>query len=93
MTSIVAAFSPASVGAGALAAGGSLLEAIGYAQTSRGPARAFIQPVARRSADFDRRLLGSFLEHLGRAIYTGVYRARLAARRRQRLSHRRRRAR
>jgi alpha-N-arabinofuranosidase len=59
-------------GAGALAAGGSLLEAIGYAQTSRGPARAFIQPSAA-SADFDRRLLGSFLEHLGRAIYTGVY--------------------
>ena len=25
------------------------------------------------AADFDRRVLGSFLEHLGRAIYTGVY--------------------
>ena len=24
-------------------------------------------------ADFDRRVLGSFLEHLGRAVYTGVY--------------------
>ncbi len=28
---------------------------------------------ARDRADFDRRLLGSFLEHLGRAIYTGIY--------------------
>jgi alpha-L-arabinofuranosidase len=31
-----------------------------------------IQPL-RASGAFDRRLLGSFLEHLGRAIYTGVY--------------------
>ena len=48
------------------------LDAIGFAQTSRGPARA----VFRRSpgrGDLDRRVLGSFLEHLGRAIYTGVY--------------------
>jgi alpha-N-arabinofuranosidase len=28
---------------------------------------------ARYRADIDRRLFGSFLEHLGRAIYTGVY--------------------
>ena len=47
---------------------------------TRRPAAA---PRARSSAvagraDFDRRVLGSFLEHLGRAIYTGVYRARLA---------------
>ncbi len=28
---------------------------------------------ARYRADLDRRLLGSFLEHLGRAVYTGVY--------------------
>ena len=58
--------------AGALLASGSWLDAIGYAQTSRGPARAFIQH-PRVRADFDRRVLGSFLEHLGRAIYTGVY--------------------
>jgi alpha-N-arabinofuranosidase len=57
---------------GAVVAAGSLLDAIGYAQTSRGPARAFIQQSPVR-ADFDRRILGSFLEHLGRAIYTGVY--------------------
>jgi len=57
---------------GAALAAGSLLESIGYAQVSRGPSRAFIQP-SRVRADLDRRVLGSFLEHLGRAIYTGVY--------------------
>src|SRR5688572_21560585 len=50
---------------GALLATGSWLDLIGYAQVSRGPARAFIQPSTGR-ADFDRRVLGSFLEHLGR---------------------------
>jgi hypothetical protein len=57
--------------AGALLATGSWLEAIGYAQT-RGPARAFVRSVAGR-VDFDRRLLGSFVEHLGRSVYTGLY--------------------
>jgi alpha-N-arabinofuranosidase len=57
---------------GALLAAGPWLRSIGYAQVSRGPARAVIlQP--RRRADFDRRLFGAFLEHLGRAVYTGVY--------------------
>ena len=58
-----------SAGAGVAAA--SWLQAIGYAQ-SRGPARAFLRRAPGRS-DFDRRLFGSFLEHLGRAVYTGVY--------------------
>lgn len=53
-------------------AAGSWLRAIGYAQTSRGPARAVLRRSPTRG-DFDRRVLGSFLEHLGRAIYTGVY--------------------
>ena len=57
--------------AGALVAAGSWLEAIGYAQ-ARGPARAFLRKAPGRG-DFDRRVLGSFLEHLGRAVYTGVY--------------------
>ena len=57
--------------AGALLASGSWLEALGYAQTGERRARALIQQA--RAAPFDRRLLGSFLEHLGRAIYTGVY--------------------
>ena len=58
--------------AGAALATGSWLGAIGYAQTGRGPARAVVM-LARNRLDFDRRLLGAFLEHLGRAIYTGVY--------------------
>jgi alpha-N-arabinofuranosidase len=58
--------------AGALLATSSWLETIGYAQAGRGPATALIQQPAAR-ADFDRRVLGAFLEHLGRAVYTGVY--------------------
>ncbi len=58
--------------AGALLATGSWLEPIGYAQTTRRTARALIQQPAVQ-ADFDRRVLGAFLEHLGRAVYTGVY--------------------
>jgi alpha-N-arabinofuranosidase len=52
-------------------AAGSWLTSLGFAQT-RGPARAAIDP-ARSRSQLDRRLLGAFLEHLGRAIYTGVY--------------------
>jgi alpha-N-arabinofuranosidase len=58
--------------AGAALAAGSWLGPLGYAQTNRGPARAVLNR-ARYRADMDRRLLGAFLEHLGRAIYTGVY--------------------
>jgi alpha-L-arabinofuranosidase len=56
---------------GAALAAGSWLSSLGYAQT-RGPARVVLQR-ARYRSDLDRRLLGAFLEHLGRAIYTGVY--------------------
>jgi alpha-L-arabinofuranosidase len=56
---------------GAALAAGSWLGTFGYAQT-RGPARAVINQ-ARYTSELDRRLLGAFLEHLGRAIYTGVY--------------------
>ncbi|HEY8548576.1 MAG TPA: alpha-N-arabinofuranosidase [Vicinamibacterales bacterium] len=56
---------------GAALAVGSWLGPIGYAQ-ARGPARTVID-ATRYRADLDRRLLGAFLEHLGRAIYTGVY--------------------
>jgi len=57
--------------AGSLAAAASWLP-VGYAQTAGGPARAFLRRMPGRT-DFDRRVFGSFLEHLGRAIYTGVY--------------------
>jgi alpha-N-arabinofuranosidase len=45
----------------------------GFAQTATtGPARVVLD-TTRSRADLDRRLLGSFLEHLGRAVYGGVY--------------------
>jgi alpha-N-arabinofuranosidase len=56
---------------GAALATGSWLTSIGYAQAA-GPARAIVNQ-ARSRSDLDRRLLGAFLEHLGRAVYTGVY--------------------
>jgi len=59
------------ISSSAVLAAGSWLSSIGYAQT-RGPARAVINQ-ARYRSDLDRRLFGSFLEHLGRAVYTGVY--------------------
>jgi alpha-N-arabinofuranosidase len=58
--------------AGALLAGQSWLQTIGYAQGGQGPSRAFLRRSPTR-AGFDRRVLGSFLEHLGRAVYTGVF--------------------
>src|SRR5918996_1444666 len=57
---------------GALLAAGPWLSLIGYAQGTRGPARVFLRRSTTR-ADFDRRVLGAFLEHLGRAVYTGVF--------------------
>jgi alpha-N-arabinofuranosidase len=59
--------------AGAALMSSSWLTGFGFAQTrGSGPARAFIDQSRYRS-DLDRRLLGSFLEHLGRAVYSGVY--------------------
>ena len=52
-------------------AAASWLPALGYAQ-ARGPSRVTLQG-ARYRSEMDRRLLGAFLEHLGRAVYTGVY--------------------
>ena len=57
---------------GALLAAGSILERIGYAQTRDRVTRVAIDS-ARVRSNIDRRIFGSFLEHLGRAIYTGVY--------------------
>src|SRR3954470_5287741 len=56
---------------GAALAAGSWLASIGYAAAA-GPARAIVNQ-ARVRSELDRRLFGSFLEHLGRAVYTGVY--------------------
>ena len=56
---------------GAALAAGSWLASIGYVAAA-GPARAIVNQ-ARVRSELDRRLFGSFLEHLGRAVYTGVY--------------------
>jgi alpha-N-arabinofuranosidase len=56
---------------GAALAASSWLNNIGHAAAS-GPARVVINQ-GRYRAELDRRLLGAFLEHLGRSIYTGVY--------------------
>jgi alpha-N-arabinofuranosidase len=50
---------------------GSWLSSVAHAQTGA-VARAVIDQTRVR-AELDRRLFGSFLEHLGRAIYEGVY--------------------
>jgi alpha-N-arabinofuranosidase len=55
----------------AVAANGWLGRAAG-AETSSATTRVVIDP-SRQIAALDRRLFGSFLEHLGRAIYTGIY--------------------
>jgi alpha-N-arabinofuranosidase len=56
----------------AFLAASSWLDGLGYAQIAKGPARVTVNQ-ARYRAELDRYLLGSFLEHLGRAIYTGIY--------------------
>jgi alpha-L-arabinofuranosidase len=53
-------------------AASSWLEPLGYAQTRGTTARAIVNQ-ARNKGEMDRRVLGAFLEHLGRSIYEGVY--------------------
>jgi hypothetical protein len=53
-------------------ASSSWLASIGYTQTVRSPARVLLNR-ARIRSDLDRRILGSFVEHLGRCVYGGVY--------------------
>ncbi len=52
-------------------AAGNALSSLGYAQ-SGGPATITVNSQRVRSS-LDRNLLGAFLEHLGRAVYEGVY--------------------
>ena len=53
-------------------ASGAWLPSLGFAQTDGGPERVFLS-ASRIRAVADPRLMGAFLEHLGRAIYGGVY--------------------
>jgi alpha-N-arabinofuranosidase len=57
--------------ASATLAAGPWLSNLAHAQTRR-TAQVIINQANYRSV-LDRRLLGAFLEHLGRAVYTGVY--------------------
>jgi alpha-L-arabinofuranosidase len=58
--------------AGAALAAHSWLSGSGYTALAAGPARVIVNQ-ARYKSELDRRVLGAFLEHLGRAVYTGVY--------------------
>jgi alpha-N-arabinofuranosidase len=58
--------------AGAGIAASSVFALPSYSQSVGRTAKATLGLVAPR-ADFNRRLFGAFLEHLGRSIYTGVY--------------------
>jgi alpha-N-arabinofuranosidase len=53
-------------------AAASCLPSLGHAQSTRRAGRATLN-TSRHRAPLDRRLFGAFLEHLGRAVYTGVY--------------------
>jgi alpha-N-arabinofuranosidase len=46
--------------------------AVAAAQSASSPARVYVDP-AQRIAPLDRKVLGSFVEHLGRSIYGGIY--------------------
>jgi alpha-N-arabinofuranosidase len=61
----------ASLAGNALAAG-RLFGALASAQTERSVARIYIDP-AQKIAPLDRKLFGSFVEHLGRSVYGGIY--------------------
>jgi alpha-L-arabinofuranosidase len=58
--------------AGAGIAAASAFPLTSYSQSASRTAKVSLGLVAPRG-DFDRRLFGAFLEHLGRAVYTGVY--------------------
>ncbi len=48
------------------------LSSLGYAQSGSSTARVILN-ASRKRASLDPRLMGAFLEHLGRAVYGGVY--------------------
>jgi len=55
-----------------LAANSWLGRALHAMTPSPGPARVIVDST-RRVADLDRHLFGSFIEHLGRSVYGGIY--------------------
>jgi alpha-L-arabinofuranosidase len=61
-----------SLAVGATCSAGMLLGRLTRAQTASATARIYVD-TRRTVAPLDRNLFGSFLEHLGRAIYEGIY--------------------
>ena len=53
-------------------ASGAWLSSLGYAQSTGSSEKVFVNSTRIRAA-MDPRVMGAFLEHLGRAIYGGVY--------------------
>ena len=53
-------------------ASGAWLSSLGYAQSTGNSEKVFVNSSRVRAA-MDSRLMGAFLEHLGRAIYGGIY--------------------
>ncbi|MGQ0634037.1 MAG: alpha-N-arabinofuranosidase [Planctomycetaceae bacterium] len=60
------------VGSGLAAATAFIPRRAARAQPASAPAQVYVDPV-RTVADLDRKLFGSFLEHIGRAIYQGIF--------------------
>jgi alpha-N-arabinofuranosidase len=58
--------------AGTALATGRVLERNAVAQSSSSAARIYVDP-AQKIASLDRKLFGSFIEHLGRSVYEGIY--------------------
>jgi alpha-N-arabinofuranosidase len=58
--------------AGAALAAGGWPRRTAAVQAASSPARIYVDP-AQKIARLDRKVLGSFIEHLGRAIYGGIY--------------------
>ena len=58
--------------AGTALAANRWLGGLGFAQSASGPARVYVDP-AQKIAPLDRKVFGSFIEHLGRSVYEGIY--------------------
>ena len=58
--------------AGAALSANHLFSGLAFAQSGSSTARIFIDPM-QKIAPLDRRVLGSFIEHLGRSVYGGIY--------------------
>ena len=58
--------------AGTAVAAGRLLSPFSFAQSGPSVARIYVDP-AQKIAPLDRMVFGSFVEHLGRSVYGGIY--------------------